>query len=117
MSERANPFGDLSEFKPSVSRKATDPKVLDEIAAASDFPSREARTVLAPAPAPVPAPVAATTKRSTRRYTTGRNRQINIKATEETISLFYSLADELNQPLGAVLQSALESLSRDRSNG
>lgn len=106
MSERANPFGDLSEFKPSVSRKATDPKVLDEIATANDFPSREARAT--------PVPVAAPAVRQTRRYTTGRNRQINIKATEETIALFYALADELNQPLGAVLQSALESLAGDQ---
>lgn len=119
MSERANPFGDLTDFKPAVSRKKTDPKLLDEIATASDFPSREARAASAPAPAvtSAQAPAAATTNRSTRRYTTGRNRQINIKATEETIALFYSLADELNQPLGAVLQSALESLSRDRSDG
>lgn len=32
--------------------------------------------------------------------TTGRNRQINIKATEDTIGELYRIVDDLNLPLG-----------------
>jgi len=117
MTERANPFGDLGDFKPATSRKKADPKILDEIAAASDFPSREARPTPAELPVPPNAPVAENPGRPPRRYTTGRNRQINVKATDETITQFYALADDLNQPLGAVLQLALDSLARERSRG
>jgi len=41
---------------------------------------------------------------------TGRNRQINIKATEETIDTLYRVADDLGLPLGAVLEQALAAL-------
>jgi hypothetical protein len=103
MSERAAPFGDLADFKPRQAAARPDAGVLDKIAENSDFPSRSARPS---APVPVTRPV--------RRYTTGRNRQINVKATEETITSFYALADELNQPLGAVLEMAIEALARER---
>ncbi|WIW91131.1 hypothetical protein K3M67_21465 (plasmid) [Sphingobium sp. V4] len=45
---------------------------------------------------------------------TGRNRQINIKATEETIARLYTVADALGLPLGAVLEQALEALALDK---
>ncbi|BBD03658.1 hypothetical protein YGS_C4P0002 (plasmid) [Sphingobium sp. YG1] len=45
---------------------------------------------------------------------TGRNRQINIKATEETIIELYRIADAMNLPLGAVLEQALVALERQR---
>lgn len=104
MAERVSPFGDLSDFQPRDVAKELDPKVLDTLAETNGFPSRHARTQDA-APA----------GRTVRRYTTGRNKQINVKATDETIQAFYSVADELNQPLGAVLQMALEALSRERA--
>lgn len=44
-------------------------------------------------------------------HTTGRNRQINIKATEEVISALYTIADDMNLPLGAVLEQALAALN------
>ena len=109
MTDRVQPFGDLDDFQPRQTTKRADEKVLDAIAESSNFPSRAARAPAAPTP--VAAPV-----RAGRRYTTGRNRQINVKATDETIALFYSTADDLNQPLGAVLQMALEALARDRSS-
>ena len=104
MAERVSPFGDLEDFKPRQTTTRPDPTLLDEIAEKSDFPSRHVRTT-----------EARPSGRTVRRYTTGRNRQINVKATDETIEAFYSIADELNQPLGAVLQLAIEALSRERS--
>ncbi len=52
--------------------------------------------------------------RQPRRYTTGRNRQINIKPTEDTIGELYRMADDLNLPLGAVLEQALAALEEKR---
>lgn len=48
--------------------------------------------------------------RQQRRHVTGRNRQINIKATEETIAALYRFADDLELPLDAVLERALATL-------
>lgn len=114
---RANPFGDLDDFTPQGAPKPVPAATIDEIAEVSGFPSRKAGTsgvpVNNPPPAPHPAPVAAPAPplRQPRRRTTGRNRQINIKATEETIAELYRIADELDLPLGAVLERALEALA------
>ena len=48
-------------------------------------------------------------------YTTGRNQQINIKATAETIARFYRLADENHVPLGALLEQALAALEQSQT--
>lgn len=45
-----------------------------------------------------------------RRYTAGRNKQINIKATDETIQRVYRLVDEEHVPLGELLELALNAL-------
>lgn len=105
MSERANPFADLgTEFEKRPPAAKPDASMIDELADRSDFPSRAAR----PDPALVRKPAAQ------RRHVTGRNKQINVKATDETIQLFYDITDELGQPLGAVLDLALRSLARER---
>lgn len=105
MSDRINPFGDLNDFTPAPQKEKT-PKlvekaVIDQVAADNGFPSRQA-----PKPEPKPAP------RQQRRYTTGRNQQINIKATAETIELFHRIADEMRVPLGEVLARALNALDK-----
>ncbi|MCW2393525.1 hypothetical protein [Sphingobium sp. B11D3A] len=109
MSERAPVFGDLGDFTPRKSSARMDPKTLDQIAKENGFPSRSAREE------PGDKERIQAQPRQGRRYTTGRNRQINVKATEETINLLYSVADELNQPLGAVLELALKALVAQRS--
>jgi hypothetical protein len=108
--ERVNPFADLSDFetrptpKPARSVEAAQ---IDQLAEEHGFPSRQ------------PARTVSTTKVETapsrRRYTTGRNQQINIKATAETIALLYRLADEKHMPLGELLERALEALEREDS--
>lgn len=100
---RANPFGDLDDFAPQGETRPVAPEAIDQLAQASGFPSRQAQGK-APSAQGSPAP------RRPRRHVTGRNRQINIKATEETIDTLYRIADELGLPLGAVLEQALAAL-------
>jgi hypothetical protein len=105
MSDRVNPFGDLNDFAPAQPKeknpKPVEKAVIDQVAADNGFPSRQASK-----PETKPAP------RQQRRYTTGRNQQINVKATSETIEQFYRIADEMNVPLGEVLARALKALDK-----
>lgn len=104
-SDRVNPFGDLNDFETAQpkwkSSKPVEKAVIDQVAAENGFPSRQAqKTEAAPAP------------RKQRRYTTGRNQQINIKATAETIERLNAMADRMNVPLGEVLARALDALEK-----
>lgn len=103
---RANPFGDLDDFAPESPSRPVAAEAIDQLAQASGFPSRKAQAALSPAPA-----------RQPRRHTTGRNRQINIKATEETITALYAIADDMGLPLGAVLEQALAALAEKQKSG
>lgn len=109
MSERVNPFGDLDDFAPAPKPKKSpsEKAVIDQVAADNNFPSRQPSKV-----AVAPAPPALSASRQQRRYTTGRNQQINVKATGETIDHFYRLADQMNVPLGEVLARALDALQK-----
>ena len=100
MIDRVNPFGDLDDFAPTpaVQKPKPEKAVIDQVAADNGFPSRQ--------------PKAAPQSRPQRRYVTGRNQQINVKATSETIDEFYRIADDLNLPLGEVLKRALEALRK-----
>lgn len=106
---RANPFGDLDDFVPQGETRPITPEAIDQLAEASGFPSRKAQGTPAPAEAGE-AEEETPTARRPRRHVTGRNRQINIKATEETIDTLYRIADERGLPLGAVLEQALTAL-------
>lgn len=104
---RANPFGDLDDFAPEPAPRPVPAAAIEEIAQTSGFPSRKAQggnAARAGEASAAPAP------RQPRRHITGRNRQINIKATEEVIARLYRIADDLGLPLGAVLEQALEAL-------
>lgn len=101
MTERVNPFGDLNNFepaKPKTTSHATK-AAIDQVAAENNFPSRQAAK-----PAEQAGP------RQQRRHRTGRNQQINIKATAETVEHLNRLADELGVPQGEVLARALKAL-------
>lgn len=99
---RANPFTDLGDFAPKAQAKPVEPQQIERIATEMGFPSRQAST--APAVAK-PAP-------RRRRYTTGRNQQLNVKATAETVERFYRLADQQGVPLGELLDQALQALEK-----
>lgn len=105
MSERVNPFGDLNDFalvSPKRKQKPLENQVIDQVAADNNFPSRQPPKIeQEPAPRPQ------------RRYTTGRNQQINVKATSATIEKFYRIADEHGVPLGEILSRALDALDKE----
>jgi len=106
---RVNPLDDLADFVPKPAgdrnRKNVPPEVIDTIAAENNFPSRQ----------PV-AKEAAPKQKPQRRYMTGRNQQINIKATTDTIERLYRMADDLRVPLGEVLERAINALEIERSS-
>jgi len=110
--ERVNPFADLSDFETRPAQKpvsSVEAAQIDQLAEEHGFPSRQPAKTVSTAPAHVE-----TAPRPRRRYTTGRNQQINIKATPETIARLYRLADEEHLPLGELLERALEALEREQ---
>lgn len=109
MIERANPFGDLGDFTPAPAKPKTDRAVIDQVAEANGFPSRQ------PAKQPEIAEQEPATPRQQRRRRTGRNAQINIKATPEAIDHLYRLADDENKPLGEIFELALQAYEQQRN--
>jgi hypothetical protein len=106
MSGRVNPFADLTSPLPSFTVKPRKEKPVEEeaiarIAAENNFPSRQTPKI------------SREPKRKRRVYTTGRNRQFNIKATAETVERFYAMADERKVPLCELLEQALDALDRE----
>jgi hypothetical protein len=102
---RANPFSDI-ETLPAFAPKPKAPTPvandqIEKIAEANGFPSRQAAR-----------PPAARAARSGRRYKTGRNQQINIKATSQVIERLYKIADAKRVPLGELLEQALDALEK-----
>jgi hypothetical protein len=102
MSTRVNPFATLAEppiftTKPKQD-KPVETEVIARIAEDNNFPSRQA-------PKPQNAP-----RRKHRIHRTGRNRQFNVKATNETVERFYKMADERQVPLGELLEQALDAI-------
>ncbi len=111
--ERASMFADddldLSEFHPTA--KAADrPKISKEgirrSATERGFTSREPSI-----DPPIPAPA------RQRRYTTGRNRQLNLKVTEAALQRFYALADREGWVLGEAFEKAVNALAAQISGG
>ena len=101
---RVNPFENLSdEF--STKQKTPTPEnekdLINQIAKENDFPSRQAS---------YDENTASSSAKQQRRYRTGRNQQLNIKVTEQTINKFYRLADEQNITLAELLERALDAL-------
>ncbi len=99
--DRVNPLEDLSDFGATPTHRRPPAEALENVARENGFPTRE----------PVQVAIPATAGR--RRRTTGRNRQINIKATAETIDRLYRLSDALQLPLGEVLDRALDALGKN----
>jgi hypothetical protein len=130
MNERVNPFGDLGDFAPAPPKpKAEILDVVDQVAAANGFPSRQA--VKQPAPQAWPAPAAPLALEQqqaaqvkpkkpkeqlpslpSRRRTTGRSEQVNIKTTFEAKKRLMEISVERDMPLGEVLELALAALEK-----
>lgn len=107
--DRVNPFEDLADFepKPKAQPKPVDPAVIERVAQENNFPSRQPTKPAAASEGKGTTPVL-----PRRRYTTGRNKQLNIKATDQTIARFYRLADREHVPLGELLERALDAFER-----
>lgn len=104
MNTRVNPFATLAEPPVFTTKTKTEkpvpPETIERIAEENNFPSRQA------AKAPKEP------RRKRRVYTTGRNRQFNMKATSETIDRFYRMADERKVALCELLEQALDALEQ-----
>jgi hypothetical protein len=100
--ERLNPFAEPTEapvFTPKPkAAQSIEKENIDQIAREQNFPSRQAL------------PVSAAPLRKRRTYTTGRNQQINFKATAATVERFYRIADRKHLPLCELLEQALDAL-------
>jgi hypothetical protein len=96
---------DLSGFepkKPLPDAPVLPPEKVREVTEASNFVSR---SPVRAKPQPEPPP------RRGRR--TGRNMQLNIKATQQTVNAFYRITDSQGWVLGETLERALEALERE----
>jgi hypothetical protein len=106
MTGRIDPFASLTAPPVFATKpKKPEPKETkadaERIAQANNFPSRQApRVVREP-------------KRKPRYHTTGRNRQLNVKVTTETVERVYRMADDRRVPLGELLELALDALDRN----
>lgn len=113
---RANPFEDLNDFAPKEKAKPVDRDAIEKIAKDNNFSSSTPPKTEAQ-PAKPKQEAAPAEKRKQRRHTTGRNQQINVKATGETIAKFNRIADAENLPMGEILDRALDAYERERKSG
>jgi hypothetical protein len=97
---------DVSNFSPKkrADSQAPTQAQVRAVAEAANFPSREAS----------PAAAKSLKKRAARVYRTGRNVQLNVKASQETVDAFYAITDaNPGWVLGYTLERALEALQRE----
>ncbi len=103
--QRCNPFAEADgAVRFDVKPRQSVPAAVDHIdclARDNNFPSRQAAHSSSEPPA---------SGRQPRRHKTGRNQQLNFKATAETIERFYRIADSKHMPLCALLELALDAL-------
>jgi len=101
----------MTKSRASIFDEPEEPKELDvsgfapksAVAEAAHFSSREPK----PQKQTVPA------KRAPRRHRTGRNVQLNLKASQETVDAFYAISDKNDWVLGETLEMAIQSLQRE----
>ncbi len=105
--DRADPLGDISDFAPATPTKPKAPvSVVRKVAEANGFTASR---------------VAASARPAQRRHRTGRNAQLNLKVTPETLAQFTAIADREKWLLAETLEHALDALekalARRRTNG
>lgn len=105
--DRVNPFEKLDSLDDfAVKDKPQDApskQEVDELSEKLGFPSRQAPTPSVPK------------ETRTRRYTTGRNRQLNLKVTSAAMDRFYTLADQMEGvPLGEIFDQAIKMLAESQ---
>jgi hypothetical protein len=98
--QRADPF-DLSDFQPTPAKRPpalVQKEAIRQVSEDNNFPSRSPERTK-PAPQIL---------KPSRRRRTGRNVQLNIKATPETIKRFIALADKKTYAFGELLERLLD---------
>ena len=105
--DRADPLGDISDFAPALPAKPKAPvAAVRKVSEANGFTARHAPAMARP---------------PQRRHRTGRNAQLNLKVTPETLAQFTAIADRENWLLAETLEHALDALekalARRRTNG
>jgi len=104
--QRASIFGDddldVSAFAPKPSAKPANNAAADKVKTVSEAANFRSRD-----PKPEPA------RREQRRHRTGRNVQLNIKATAEAVEAFYAITDRQKWVLGETFERAIEALKRE----
>lgn len=93
---------DLSGFTPGPAAPAPAPEAVRAVTQAANFVSRESKATKPQAP-----------QRPPRRHRTGRNIQLNLKASKETVDEFYRIADSQGWVLGQALEHAIVALKRE----
>ena len=83
--DRADPFGDLAEFKPGPTAQTASREKIRDVSELAGFPSR-----------------------APRRWRTGRNTQLNVKVSADVLARFAALADRRRIPFGALLEQLLD---------
>ena len=104
---RADPLGDISDFAPATPAKPKAPvSAVRKVAEANGFTASRAPP---------------STRPPQRRHRTGRNAQLNLKVTPETLAQFTAIADREKWLLAETLEHALDALekalARRRTNG
>ena len=77
---RADPLGDLADFRPGPKAPPAARDTIRDVSELAGFPSR-----------------------APRRWRTGRNTQLNLKASADVLARFTALADQRRIPFGALL--------------
>lgn len=113
MSNRISPFDtdDLSDFRTEPAPSTAVPvsaEAIDQLSHQTGFPSRPFAQVPS-----VAAPIAG----RPRRYTTGRDKQLNVKVEGRVKERFLALADVDRIPLGALFEKMLDAYERERGKG
>jgi hypothetical protein len=85
MSDRADPLGDLAEFKPGPTAPTAPRDRIRDASELAGFPSR-----------------------APRRWRTGRNTQLNLKVSADVLDRFAALANRRRVPFGALLEQLLD---------
>ncbi len=120
MSERASIFDadeddiDVAGFKPAAAPRPRDPDAVAAVrqtAEAKGFASREATLPAAPKAAAAPAAAEPPAQEARlRRRRTGRDKQLNLKVTDEVLNRFYVIADAKGWVLGEAFEHAVTAL-------
>lgn len=118
MSERANPFGNLGDFKPASSTSKIEYyDITDELAIDNGFTSRQPTTkavmsTVLPPPATTIVSTPAKESLPSRRRSTGRSEQVNIKTTFASKKRLMEISVKHDMPLGEILELALAALEK-----